>query len=39
LKEVHIVVYTPDGRPPQLDPERVESEMEHLVTLYRGASR
>jgi hypothetical protein len=39
LKEVHLVVYAPDGRQPQLAPDRAKYHVNELVTLYQVASR
>ncbi|HEX5483746.1 MAG TPA: TIR domain-containing protein [Terriglobia bacterium] len=38
LRDVHIIVYASDDRPPQLDDSRAEFHLEQLLTLYRGAS-
>lgn len=39
LREIHIVVYAPDGRPPQIARARAEYHVEQLVTLYQTASQ
>ena len=39
FREIHLVVYAPEGRPPELAPTRVANLFEHILGLYQTASQ
>ena len=39
LGDVHVVVYAPEGRPPQLAPTQAGHHLQHLLELYQTDSR